>query len=280
MAEKARTTKTSAPKEDSGLPRVRTYASDMSRAIRARGETLASIVNTEQRAAREREKPRTEPSSRGMLFLIGGLVLFVLGIVVVATTLFFVTRGTDEPQLPTSLIFPNKTAALEFPEGESLIGLLAQERSGADLSLGEIERVVVVRDGVPLPPNEVARALGIPNAIAREAADIMVGIHSFDRNQPFIIMKVVTYDRTFEALLEWERDIARALGAFFAPRGATPLEDPDLSFHDEIIRNLDARKSQDAWPILYAYPVRTLIVITTNEFTLREITTRLGNAAR
>ena len=39
-------------KQASDIPRVRTYAADMKRAIDARGETIASIVNTEQTSSR------------------------------------------------------------------------------------------------------------------------------------------------------------------------------------------------------------------------------------
>ena len=109
---------------------------------------------------------------------------------------------------------------------------------------------------------------------AREVTAAMVGLHAFDRNQPFVLLEVTTYDRSFNALLEEERDLARALGFFFAP---TPVlndgnivsasQAPNLEFRDQIIRNADVRVSQSEWPILYAYLNRTLLIVTTNEFT-------------
>lgn len=269
-----------ANKTPSGLPRIRTYAADLSSAIRTRGETLTSIVSAQKkRGERLHDTPIEQRASHTRFVVAMSALAVVLGVVVVAVAFFLTTKDSAVPALPAGIIFPNTTLVLEHTRGVALSTLLAEERNTAQLSLGEVERIVVTEDGVPLSASDTAGRLGIPNAIAREVVDIMVGIHAFDRTQPFIILSVVTYDRTFNAMLLWEKDMGRALGAWFAPLNAQS-EAPNLSFSDAIFRNLDVRKSQDAYPVVYTYPARTLLVITTNEFTLREITTRLGSARR
>ncbi len=52
---------------------------------------------------------------------------------------------------------------------------------------------------------------------------------------------------------------------------------PTLSFTDTVLQNLDTRESQSSWPVIYAFPTQGLLIFTTNEYTLREIMTRLGN---
>ena len=72
----------------------------------------------------------------------------------------------------------------------------------------------------------------------------------------------------------------QALGDFFAPLGKRADDAPSLTFKDTIVQNLDVRASQGEWPILYTFPEQHLVIITTNEFTFREIITRLGAAGR
>lgn len=263
------------PKAPSLLPRIRTYAADMSDAIRERGESLASIVNTEKVTAPEEHHGL---SRKVLVMAIAAGVLIILGIAAIITAIVVTGRESTAPPAPTSIIFPNKTRALEVPTGVSLSQALASTR-GDSLSLGEIERITVTRDGVALSPQDLLTALDAPPALTRQVTGAMVGIHSFDRNQPFIILEVAAYDFSFNALLDWESEMGRGLGAFFAPvnsKGAPPT----LTFTDAILQNLDVRRSQSVWPVIYTFPEKNLIVITTNEFTLKEVIARLGSAHR
>lgn len=274
---KAEPPKVKQPIAQSGIPRIRTYASDMSKVIRSRGETLSSIVAAQQESQPREQTPTRPPLSRRTIFVLGGALLFVvLGIVLVGTVMVLTRTDEEAPSVSQSIIFPNKTVSVSILPEDELSEVLAVERTQATLSLGEIERIIVTQNGVALPPQELALRLGLPSALAREISDLMVGVHSFDRNQPFFILEVVTYDRSFNALLTWERDMGRSLGDFFRPVSTTSAA-PNTVFTDEIIRNNDVRKSQALWPLLYTFPTRTTIIITTNEFTLREVITRLGS---
>lgn len=271
------TNDTNPRKEDKrDLPRIRTYAADMSRAIQSRGETLSSIVAAQQNAtAREVDAPEGEQRTRQTLFMVGGALFLLLSVATVATTLFLSGQSDERQALPQSIIFPNETATLEV--AQNVPTLLAGERETSTLLLGEIKRLVLTSSGTVLSPSETARAIGIPPVVAREVTDIMVGVHSFNRTQPFIILSISAYDRSFNALLASESELGRSLGDFFAPSGWSG-ESPLLTFTDAVLRNVDVRMSQDEYPVLYAFPARTLVVITTNEFTLREVMTRLGSA--
>lgn len=263
-----------------GLPRIRTYATDMNRAIKERGATLSSIVTAEKKQAREKAHAPEAVNSRGnrrRLIAIGAALLILLGVGSIIAVVVSRIDSEESSTTSTSIIFTNHTTGVIA--GNDLPGQLNAVRTGVDMSLGEITRIIVTENDEELPPSELALRVGLPETLAREVSGIMLGIHAFDRNQPFIILSVGAFDRSFNALLDAEAKLGVALGAFFAPVGGAGNA-PTLTFKDAIIRNIDVRKSEGGWPILYAYPTRTLIVITTNEFTLREVLTRLGNQTR
>lgn len=265
----------SAEKSGMELPRIRTYAADMSKVIKARGETLASIVNKEQTVVQKKRPEQHKPTSpRRIAILIGTGVLVLAGIGVLVGVFVFSPRDAVDVQT-SGVIFANEVQRVNVTAQELFIEQLATIRRDKNLSLGEILRVDLVENGAVVNGPALAQQLRVPPELAREVSDVMVGIHAFDRNQPFIIMRVATYDRSFGAMLVWEQNMARALADFFAPTNAIGGA-PVLVFIDEIVRNLDIRKSQDEWPILYTFPERGLLIITTNEFTLREIMTRLS----
>lgn len=264
-------------KAEGDLPRIRTYAADMNAAIQKRGATLSSIVSAEKSAEEKRPRAAQEPEKKRTLLLgIAALVLILVGAGAVGTTIFLGQRAAEEEVRVASIISPNRVVRASLDGEAPLERTLGDIRRDTSLSLGEVMRIDVMHRGVPAAPGDILSALGLPEALRREVTAVMVGVHAFDRNQPFLILSVSAYDRSFGALLAGESEMGRNLGTFFAPTGASGLP-PILSFSDTILQNIDVRRSQSAWPILYGYPTRNIVVITTNEFTLREILSRLAS---
>lgn len=262
------------------LPRLRTFADDLSGEIKKKGATVSSIVQAErERAAREialdqEEVPQVAKWKNPLLLTIA-LALIALGVVgVIGAYLYSTIVETVDPKITPSIIFPNKVTEELQPTYQTLSDTLALERAEVNLSLGEVERIDVTLANASTTEREILRALGAPETLIREAKSVMLGIHSFNRNQPFIIIEVAQYDRAYGAMLKWEEEMARALGNFFKPEnGKVP---PTLVFDDKVFQNIDTRVSQAEWPILYAFPRRDILVITTNQYTLSEILTRLN----
>jgi hypothetical protein len=262
------------------IPRLRTFADDLSEEIKKKGTTVASIVQQErERAAREialddDPKPKTQ-AWRNPVLLIGTLALLsigglTLGGAYVYTLINAPVAAIEEP----TIIFPNKTRAIDVPNFRSLSDTLLAERTGADLALGEILYVRPSFLDATTSPEALLRQFNAPAGLLREAQSVMLGVHSFDRNQPFIIIEITQYDRAYGAMLAWEEDMARGLGNFFKPKDGTVP--PTLAFTDKVIQNIDVRVSQPEWPIMYAFPRRDVLVITTNQYTLLEVVTRLS----
>lgn len=262
------------------LPRLRTFADDLSVEIKKKGATVASIVQAErERAVREisleqDEAPKASAWKNPLLLTIA-LGLIALGVVgIIGAYLYSSIVKTVDPDSTPSIIFPNKVTREVQPTYQALADTLALERGDVNLSLGEVERIDITLANATTTDREILRALGAPEALIREAESVMLGIHSFNRNQPFIIVEVAQYDRAYGAMLKWEEDMARALGNFYKPEGGTVP--PTLVFDDKVFQNVDIRVSQAEWPILYAFPRRDVLVITTNQYTLSEILTRLN----
>ena len=171
------------------------------------------------------------------------------------------------------MIRSNHIENLSVSENAALAPLLGGVRTGANMKLGELEEIVLSENGVRLSPEEILTRLGAPSSLARNATDIMVGIHLFHRNEPFILIRVSAYDRAFEGMLAWEKNMGDSLGAFFAPQNGPT---PKLTFFDRVFQNLDVRESQPEWRIQYGFPERNLLLLTTNESTIKEVLTRLS----
>lgn len=263
------------------LPRIRTYADDLSEQIRKRGSTLSSIVGAErERSARElalsEEKTRiARPEQKKSGLLLASLVvllLFLGGASLVGA--YIVTREPAEKPAAPSIIFANKRLDAPTTTARPFTDILAGIRNNTVLSLGEIAELSVTIDGATTTDKDLLRAFGAPSALVREAGRVMIGVHSYNRVQPFLIIEIAQYDRAFGAMLSWEEEIGRSFGAFFRPLNGGPA--PTTLFKDAVYKNIDIRQSQDTWPIVYAFPRRDILVITTNTATLQEIMTRLS----
>jgi hypothetical protein len=263
---------------EGGVPRIRTYAEDMGTEIEKRGATISSIVSAEKARAPVSSTAEAPKKRRGLLFAAGALLLIALGGGALAAALLLAPKAPVE--VATQSIIPvNSRTTLAVDDLSTLSDALGARRAGDALALGDVEEIDVTRDGAPVSAYDILTALGAPNELARNATGIWIGVHAFNHTQPFMLISVSAYDRAFAAMLSWESTMADSLGAFFAPPWAptgVTAHAPTLSFSDTVTANLDVRESGTEWPIVYAFPRRDLILITTNENTLREIVTRLS----
>lgn len=264
-------------------PRIRTYALDMSDEIRKRRTTLSSIVGAEQdrnvRIGPDETETRTVPKSRLILFIVAALILVTIGGGAITAAVLF--KKPIDISAPRSTLIPtNRYELVEILQNASLSKVLATVKKSAALDLGNVEELIVTKDGRTPSAEELLLMLGAPAVLARNATNVMIGVHSFDRNQPFILITVSSYDLAFDAMLAWEQRMNEGLGDFFQPNSLTPSgivsAPPELIFTDRVFQNSDLRESQLSWQIIYSFLRPNLILITTNESTFREITTRLS----
>lgn len=266
--------------DENGLPVIRTYAADMNREIQKKGATLASIVGEErERAAKavgmRTDAPRLSARKAALAIGIGLFVVVGVGAIVSAIVL---NKKEDPAVSEVPLIYVNARATIEVTDAVPLIEALARAREDSAISLGEVAYFIITKDGLPLEAKAVLEALGAPNGLSRNATRVMLGVHAFNRNQPFLIVRTSFYDSSFQAMLAWETSMAETLKDFFGPTGAGAP--PPLVFSDAIFKNIDMRQSTSVWPIIYAFPAKDTLIVTTNTNTLNEILTRLATGPR
>ena len=92
----------------------------------------------------------------------------------------------------------------------------------------------------------------------------MVGIYSFDTNEPFIILKTSDYGASYAGMLKWEKEMSRDLGEIFslpATLYGAPFIDEEYKNKDlRVLRNTDGKVA-----MLYSFIDKNTLLITANE---------------
>jgi len=315
--------------EPSEVQALQTYRSDIESVVEDKNISVVNIAaaEAERRGEEGLPQPASTDKSRSLsvAMILGGALLIAAAVALIA---FFFMRptsvaGPTTPQAPFMTVDSSTLVTIE--EGatrETLMTQLQAARVNARVSLGLIEWVYVARPAITLgeAPQELSAAdlvsLVSPNAPAGLMRTLeptyLLGVHSFDENQPFLILQVDSYGTAYAGMLEWERTMRGDLSPLFSrspsPRlvapepppvfetatstasstgsttpQAVPIEIPFIQtgFVDKIVENRDTRAVlNDAGDLLllWTFLGRNSIVITTNEYTLREVVSRINVA--
>ena len=114
----------------------------------------------------------------------------------------------------------------------------------------------------------------------------MFGMHNYNGNQTFLILKVGSYDTSFSGMLKWETNLWQDFKELFNLKSDMPVSDNSYAievkkFQDATFDNKDCRIVKDSsGNIVFLYSIidENTIVITTNTGTLREIISRINKA--
>ena len=113
----------------------------------------------------------------------------------------------------------------------------------------------------------------IPSSLARSFdSEYMLGIYSFDTNEPFIILTTNDFASSFSGMLRWEKTMISDLGKLFSLSQNTAST--TKQFKDEALRNKDLRILQNTnnkTVLLYSFIDKSTLVITANENILNAI---------
>jgi hypothetical protein len=305
------------PKEESVVKALQTYGGDINTVVREGKVSATSIAAAEaERRARATTgepvapqdiAPAEAPSPMRWVFIIGGGALIVGG-AALAATLFMrpgpvPVRGTGG-QAP--FVEVDDTAIVRTSAGEGrdqLVTALEATREAVNLSVGLAEWVYVAAPTStaatpdPLPIDQLLGILApdIPQDLVRALApQYLLGVHSYDQNQTFLIMRVDSYQGAYAGMLAWEPTMRVDLMPLFSRTppariagqggGTSQTAAPSFlatGFVDRVVDNHDARVVADQSGdilLLWTFLDRNTLVITTNEYTLNEVIRRLNTA--
>ncbi|TSD03190.1 MAG: hypothetical protein Athens071416_251 [Parcubacteria group bacterium Athens0714_16] len=238
----------------------------------------------------------------------GSILLFVIAIIIIILSLTGTENTADVKILPTQIeiIFSNETKNIDVTgvDKKTFVSKVLEERKTNKSQLGSITKILATTEDVEiikiLTPSEFLNLLEIklPVSLSKYLSDeFMFGIHSVRNIEPFIILKTSSFENAFTGMLEWEKTMENDLGPIFidgpskttnknsteiiADSGTTTSEsfvNIKKTFEDIVIRNKDTRVLNDAKgnsKLMYLFPDRETILITTNQYTVAEILDRL-----
>lgn len=282
---------------------LRTYEEDVAEAIKRQHSSLVSITAAEQKRRLDDEQPAPYVAPRPPLpwrriALVGGSIAFVLLGTVVAVGSYFFVRGIPPlPDLPReqAIIFVDeeREVPVDRKSGRDLIETLTKDKDTVSLRIGSVASLLPSEASTSsrrvLSIDELLTRLGahVESRLVRSFEDhYLLGSHVFDGNQALLIISLNQYDEAFAGMLKWEPAMADDLAPLFGPAPntwgtSTTGSVAVYTFTDEVVRNHDARVLRDEQGtvrLLYTFPDRNTLVITTNENTLAEILTRITSS--
>ncbi len=307
------TTNASTPVQKSDILKpLRTYERDIADLVRAHQVSTVQINIAEQKKVeklpepekkqiqKERQEERkellqkTEVVTRNSIFSILSIILIIIGASVFV--LFFInkpnsiTTNTTNPELITSI-----PSDLEYgivldistqPQLAKQFSDLVQ--STKDNSLTHVKFLVGTINNVKEASPETffrATAPNIPASLTRALNTTMfAGIYANNDKHPFFIISVDTFDKAFEGMLEWEKNMYQDFGIFVRTNktnSSVAFGTPPFVFEDEIIQNKDTRilkNNQGEVVMIYSFIDEQTLFIVDNEETFKEILNRFSSA--
>lgn len=219
-------------REETIVRPLQTYSGDVAGVIEQGGVSAVSIAAAEMSRGREEAQAAPAPDPQKKIRFIyygaGGLLLIAaLGVVG-----FLFMRATPQVRNQTEFSTPfmtvDQTTVVQVPANITRLDLmqkLQEERQSVSLSVGLVAQLYV---GVPtttasvpelLPAAQLLSILSpdIPGDLARTIEPVyLLGVHSFDENQTFIILRVDSYQQAYAGMLAWETYMAQQLQPLFS----------------------------------------------------------------
>lgn len=300
---------------------IHTYTSDFSDRIDRKGASAFSVLaaQSDQGALAPAAKaPRT--GRAGTFMVIGATVLVLVGAAIAVAAFGYVRSHQSvaiAPSVP-SLIFADDRQAVSG-EGADLMRALANS-ADTPLPEGQVRVLYLTAASTtannqivnePLPGGQLIGALQLPapDILLRNIGnDSTVGVvHAGSETRVFFIMSVLSYERVFAGLLNWEGSMGDQLALLYpsyptpaapAPTVATttrivngkrvvatttaataPVAVAPPHFVDEVASNHDVRALKDDQGrtiLLYGFRDKNTLIIARDEAAFAELVNRLS----
>ena len=282
------------------LSSIRTLKQDIDRHI-AQGNISGikmAVMEDEKRRGQQQKEPETQTPEQKTKRLIKLVILFI--IVVAGFATLFVNRQPilgyfssffededgqmDTIQTTEPLIFVETTKILNLTDKtpRESVAIVRNEIKNADLKLGAIEEIVLVKNGQPIESligfyNSLNMV--VPDAFVRliDDTEFSFGLYSSIENGGFFILKTKFLEKSYAELLLWEKGMmARDLLPILNPK--TPTDEIlRKDFTDELIKNINVRiltdEDGDEY-MLYAFLDKDILVMAGNRPTFLEVLRR------
>lgn len=216
--------------EDEVRP-LQTYHSDIESLVQKGGVSEVSIAAAEAMRKEKKEEVPAEPTPereagwwKKWVYVGAGSVLLIASVILIIPVVLRTSPVPTPQGTHTGIIYVDEITAVEvLPQRQGTMGALVAARDDVNIPLGLIEQIWVTADAkveqpLPYPITDLLLlfAPAIPTDLLRTLKpEYILGVHSYDHNQPFLIVQADSYDVTYRAMLEWERSMRADLIPLF-----------------------------------------------------------------
>ncbi|MDQ5949371.1 MAG: hypothetical protein QG589_497 [Patescibacteria group bacterium] len=268
------------PEQKVRLKSLRTYEGDVAEAISETGASISTIAVAEQK--RKIEEPETtipigeSPDSgiKNKIFGFVGITLLTLSLLIIGGVYYTISEQNKKVDVSKQTTLITFSQQIEVPVDnlthESFAQAIREKTKNFAQPVNSILYLSLTKNSTSTPPiGEIISLIDpqTPGILARSLdSKYMIGIYSFNTNEPFIILTTKNYPQTYAGMLDWEQSMIRNLGGIFnfsLYASTTPL-----AFQDEEIRNKDVRilkNENQKTVLLYSFLNRNTFIITSNE---------------
>lgn len=280
--------------EEKILKPLRTYQGDVAETLKKQKTSVVQMVLAEHDKKERFKEDSRATSKRNLPIVAISAILALMGIGIIAGgAIYFINERAAQIHVETaevpSIIFAETAKGLDIAglSPDSLTRAISTEVIGEKPRLDTILSVYFTKPAGSAPETMAARisaqefftAIGsaMPDTLLRSLAqEFMFGIHAFNGNEPFILLKTNFFENSFAGMLKWEERMAREILPLFG----IPLESAiaDKKFQDIVVKNRDLRallNEQDDIVLLYTFYNKETIIITQTTSTLDEVISRL-----
>lgn len=292
---------------------VRTFKSDAENAVKMERLSSMSIAIAEQKKRLESGLAMDidAPSkTKKMVIIFASLFFLIAGIGAISFSYIQekIYPKTEKLVFKSSVqnfIITDSSAEINLNKtgGNDVISLLTGAVRSAGIKLNSIQNIYITEnEGLSDKGQETKKMIEskkfvalanfkMPNLLSRSLMpEFMFGLHYWNGNQPFLILKTDSYGNAFSGMLEWEKDMKKDFGALFSlnsrqsSKTASSTDDifaNERDFEDVFVKNKDARAIRGGNGeifLIYDLHNKDTVIITTNTATLAEISDRLVRA--
>ncbi|MDQ5955348.1 MAG: hypothetical protein QG621_351 [Patescibacteria group bacterium] len=287
------------PKPQSAVPPIQTFNTDVGEYVKDNKVSAVQVMAAEATRRAEEEKPivvksGTSTGVKVVLVCVGLLLLVGAGGALAYT--YYTQRTLPAAENPSApFIAVDEVVPLTILPNESsadILQSLTTTKNTVQLSLGLIAQLAITTGttSIAAQPFFAATTPRMPASLLRTlGTQYLIGVHSYDVNQPFILLSVDSYEQGYAGMLAWEKTMQQDLAPLFnyAPVNANSSQTqtaPQIlssSFADSIVHNHDTRvvtNSAGSIVFLWTFVNRSTILITTNPGTIDEVLSRQKTA--
>ncbi len=283
--------------KDEKLESLETYMSDIADVVRDEKMSVVKIASAEQKR-RERGdyyKKGIETSNNKIIFIVGGVVLIIIGIFVSYKLSNRAKINNQPTQIVKTVEVPiSFDSNVSINTNNSINGIalskqiepiLKKVNSPSSISKVSLSKTV---EGIkePLSLKEFLSILNLsaPKSLIRSFTDnYMLGVYTPENvnlnNNLFLIIKIKDYNLAYSGMLKWEKTMAKDLFNIFniniSGGNSSIFNEP---FKDIIIKNKDARilyNSMGIDKLYYLFADSNTLIISTSQDAVKEIISRL-----